>query len=53
MTLISADSLLSAIPGNYDIVANFVESEDRVLAIGDRRVTARDIGFLARLQSHS
>ena len=52
MTLVSAASLLSAIPDNYEIVSNFVESEDRVLAIGDRRVTARDIGFLARLQSH-
>ncbi|HEU4711490.1 MAG TPA: methyltransferase, TIGR04325 family [Pyrinomonadaceae bacterium] len=53
MTLISAASLLSAVPDNYEIVSNFVESEDRVLAAGNRRVTARDIGFLARLQSHS
>ena len=53
MTLVSAASLLAAIPANYETVFNFVESEDRVLAAGNRRVTARDIGFLARLQSHS
>lgn len=48
LTLMSAASLLSAIPANYETVFNFVESDDRVLAAGDRRVTARDIGFLAR-----
>jgi putative methyltransferase (TIGR04325 family) len=53
MTLMSATSLLSAIPPNYEIVFNFVESEDRILDIGSRHITARDIGFLARLQSQS
>lgn len=52
MTLVSAASLLAAIPENYETVFHYVESEDRVLAVGDRRVSARDIGFLARLQSH-
>ncbi len=52
MTLVSAASLLAAIPANYEIVFNSVESEDRVLAVANHRVTARDIGFLARLQSH-
>lgn len=52
MTLVNAASLLAAIPANYEIVFNSVESEDRVLALANRRVTARDIGFLARLQSH-
>lgn len=51
MTLVSAASLFSAIPANYETVFNFVESDDRVLAVGDRRVTARDIGFLARLHA--
>ena len=53
LTLVSGASLLAAIPANYETVFNFAESEDRVLAIEDRRVTARDVGFLARLQSHS
>lgn len=53
MTLVSYDSLLSATPPNYEIVFKFNESEDRVLSISDRRVTARDAGFLARLQAHS
>ena len=52
MTLVNAASLLAAIPAIYEIVFNFVESGDRVLVAGDRRVTARDIGFLTRLQSH-
>jgi putative methyltransferase (TIGR04325 family) len=52
MTLVSYDSLLSTVPRNYEIVFKFVESGDRVLAIDDRRVTARDVGFLARLQAH-
>ena len=51
LTLVNAASLLSAIPANYETVFNFVESDDRVLAAGDRRVTARDIGFLARLHA--
>jgi hypothetical protein len=44
--------LLSTVPANYEIVFKFAESEDRVMAIDDRRVTARDAGFLARLQAH-
>jgi putative methyltransferase (TIGR04325 family) len=52
MTLVSFDSLLSATPANYEIVYKFIESEDRTMAIDDRRVTARDAGFLARLQAH-
>lgn len=47
MTLVSYDSLLSTIPANYEIVFKFIESEDRVLAIDDARVIARDVGFLA------
>jgi putative methyltransferase (TIGR04325 family) len=53
MTLVSYDSLLSATPADYEIVFKFIESEDRVLAIGDRKITARDAGFLARLQAQS
>ena len=52
MTLVSYESLLSSTPANYEIVFRFVESDDRVMAIGDRRLTARDAGFLARLQAH-
>ncbi len=52
MTLVSFDSLLSTVPANYEIVFKFAESEDRVMAIDNRRVTARDVGFLARLQAH-
>lgn len=51
MTLVSADSLFSAIPENYEAVFTFVESAERVLAIDKRRVTLRDVGFLARLQA--
>ena len=53
MTLVSYNSLLSATPANYEILFKFVESEDRVMAIGDRRLTARDAGFLARLHAQS
>lgn len=52
MTLVSYDSLLSTIPRNYEIAFKFVESGDRVLLVDDGRVTARDVGFLARLQAH-
>lgn len=52
MTLVSFDSLLSTTPANYEIVYQFVESEDRALTIDDRSVTARDTGFLARLQAN-
>ena len=52
MTLVSFDSLLSTTPANYEIVYQFVESEDRVLTIDDRPVTARDAGFLARLHAY-
>ncbi|HKR14561.1 MAG TPA: methyltransferase, TIGR04325 family [Pyrinomonadaceae bacterium] len=48
LTLVNAASLLAAIPSNYETVFNFVESGERVLATGDRHLTARDIGFLAR-----
>jgi hypothetical protein len=53
LTLVSYDSLHSTTPPNYEIEFKFPESEDRVLAIDDRHVTARDAGFLARLQAHS
>jgi putative methyltransferase (TIGR04325 family) len=52
MTLVSYDSLLSTTPANYEMVFKFVESDDRVLAVDDRRIKARDVGFLARLQAH-
>ena len=51
MTLVSYDALLSATPANYEMVFKFLESEDRVMAVGDRRLTARDAGFLARLHA--
>jgi putative methyltransferase (TIGR04325 family) len=51
MTLVSYDSLLSVIPANYEIAYVFAESEERVLPVEGRRVTARDVGFLARLQA--
>lgn len=50
MTLVSHKSLLSVAPSNYQIVFNFDESGERILTIEDRRVTVRDVGFLARLQ---
>lgn len=52
LTLVSYDSLLSTTPPKYDIVFKFVESGDRFLTIDHRRVTARDAGFLARLQAN-
>ena len=52
LTLVSLDSLLATVPANYEIVFKFVESEDRLLVIDDRRILARDAGFLARLQAH-
>lgn len=51
LTLVSADSLFAAVPANYELVFKFVESDDRVLSIGERRVTVRDVGFLARLHA--
>lgn len=51
LTLVGADSLLAVVPSNYELVFKFVESDDRVLSIGERRVTVRDIGFLARLHA--
>jgi putative methyltransferase (TIGR04325 family) len=53
MTLVSREALLSSVPTAYEIVFNFEESEDRILSIGSRSVTVRDIGFLARLQPQS
>lgn len=50
LTLVSSKSLLSVVPEQYEIVFRFDESGERILAIGDRRVTVRDAGFLARLQ---
>ena len=52
MTLVSHQSLLSVVPANYEMVFTFDESGERMLAIEDRHVTVRDIGFLARLQPH-
>ena len=51
MTFVSYDSLLSTTPANYEVVFKLLESEDRVMAVGDRRLTARDAGFLARLHA--
>lgn len=51
MTLVNYKSLLSTTPANYEIVFEFVESEDRFLPIDDHPVTVRDAGFLARLQA--
>lgn len=48
LTLVSRDALVSAIPGNYEILFNFDESDERTLSIGARPVVVRDIGFLAR-----
>ncbi len=52
MTLVSRKSLLSVVPANYEIVFEFDEAGERILAIEDDRVTVRDVGFLARLQPH-
>jgi putative methyltransferase (TIGR04325 family) len=46
MTFVNSDALISAIPGNYEIVFKFDESGERTLSIGARLVTVRDIGFL-------
>lgn len=50
LILVSADSLFSAIPVSYETLFTFIESAESVLAIDNRRVTVRDVGFLARLQ---
>ncbi len=51
LTLVSAEALFAAVPANYELVFKFVESNDRVLSLGERRVTVRDAGFLARLHA--
>lgn len=51
LTLIGAESLFKVVPANYELVFKFVESDDRVLSVGERRVTVRDAGFLARLHA--
>lgn len=51
LTFVSANALFATVPANYELVFKFVESDDRVVTIGERRVTVRDIGFLARLHS--
>lgn len=51
LTLVSAESLFAVVPANYELVFKFVESDDRVLSIGERRVNVRDAGFLARLHA--
>lgn len=51
MTLVSHKSLLSVVPANYEIVFTFDEDGERILAFEDRRLTVRDVGFLARLQA--
>ena len=51
LTLVSADSIFNVVPSNYELVFTFVESDERLLSIGERRVRVRDIGFLARLQA--
>lgn len=48
LTLLSYDTLVSAIPSNYEIIFRFDESEDRTLSIDGRTVSVRDVGFLAR-----
>lgn len=50
LTLVSYNALASAIPSNYELIFKFDESEDRTMLIGDRSVSVRDVGFLARRQ---
>ena len=50
LTLVSRETLTSAIPANYEILFNFDESDERTLSISGRPVTAREVGFLARQQ---
>ena len=52
MTLVSYGSLVSTTPSNYEILFQFVESDDRIVTIDDHRIATRDVGFLARLQPH-
>jgi len=47
MTLVSWEALAATIPSNYEIVFQFVESEERSLLIGNRTINVRDVGFLA------
>lgn len=49
MTLVSFESLLGALPSNYEILFKFEEGEERTVSVGGRLVTVRDVGFLARL----
>lgn len=51
LTLVNMESLFSVVPANYELVFKFVESDDRFMSIGERRVTVRDAGFLARLHA--
>lgn len=47
MTLVSWEALAATIPSNYEIVFQFVESEERSLLISGRTVNVCDVGFLA------
>jgi len=53
LTLLGRDALLSAVPGSYEIVFEFAESEDRTLLIEEQSVAVRDVGFLARKRLYS
>lgn len=48
MTLVSFEALLEALPSNYDVVFKFEEGEERSVSVGNRLLSVRDIGFLAR-----
>lgn len=49
MTLVSYEALTGALHSNYEIVFKFEEDEERIVSVGGRPVTLRDIGFLAHL----
>lgn len=48
MTLVSPGALTGALPSNYEILFKFDEGEQRSVVVGQRHVTIRDAGFLAR-----
>lgn len=51
MTLVSFETLLSAVPARYEVVFKFEESGERTVSIAGRPVRIRDIGFLAKKSS--
>jgi putative methyltransferase (TIGR04325 family) len=48
LTIVSLKSIGERIPAAYELLYRFDESDDRILSIGGRSVTVREIGFLAR-----